>query len=223
MVDEQPVKSDPDGPPSYDETGAAPPPGFTSDKKGDNDDDELAPTLSASSSRSSKAYSSITAQPSILALEANPPRYAAFTIHSWNKLRFVNFPHSVLEAVDHVAKAFYLNGVGWEFEVGIWTLKTNAKACKFRPVVRGSKRSYGIRGGEAMTETVLTIFSHLDRRECGKIPPSGHHHPSLSIRIQATEHDVRQLVHVPRQRLVLFQTHRSGPSPSSPIGTASAQ
>lgn len=100
---------DPDGPPAYDETDS--------------------PPLS-SSADAIATYSSVVPQPSIVALEASPPRYATITIHHWNRLRMVNFPQSVLEAVDRVAKLYYLNGVKWEFEHEQWSLKTNARACE---------------------------------------------------------------------------------------------
>lgn len=132
MSDPQLTKQDPDGPPAYDHDST--PPDLRSDSKKPESESEseynheLEPVQSSSSGLSS---SGITPQPSMLALEDNPPRYATLTIHSWKTLRFVNFPHSVLEAVDGVAKRYYLKGIKWEFEHEQWSLVTNAIACEY--------------------------------------------------------------------------------------------
>jgi hypothetical protein len=63
------------------------------------------------------------------------PRYACITIHSWDVLRFVNFTQSALEAVEGVAKLYYLNGVSWNYENDCWSLKTGARACT-SPILR---------------------------------------------------------------------------------------
>ena len=109
---------------------ASSPPDFDPDSKHSDDDEkhDLEPVQSSSSGGSS---SGIVPQATIIALDDDPPRYATLTIHSWKTLRFVNFPHSVLEAVDGVAKLFYLKGIKWEFEHEQWGLVTGAIACKF--------------------------------------------------------------------------------------------
>lgn len=124
------TKSDPDSPPSYDEADAPPPPDFQPDSKDSLASDSKIDLQPTDSSSSTTSYSPLTPQPAVLALEDDPPLYASITIHSWNRLRFVNFPHSVLEGVDGVARVFYLNGIKWEFEYGQWKMNTNARACE---------------------------------------------------------------------------------------------
>ena len=131
MPEEQPAKQDPDGPPAYDDDSA--PPDLRSHSKKPESQSESAhqhQLEAVESSSSGLSSSGFTSQPSILALDDNPPRYASLTIHSWKTLRFVNFPHSVLEAVDGIARQYYLKGIKWEFEHEQWSLITNAIACE---------------------------------------------------------------------------------------------
>lgn len=127
--DKQPLKRDPDGPPSYDDTHHASQSNFIPGSKS-----LLEPTTSASSSSQGTTYAGLVPQPPIVALDLDPPRFSSFTIHSWKTIRFVNFPHSVLEALDGVARLYYLNGVKWEYEHDQWSLVTGARACELSPL-----------------------------------------------------------------------------------------